>query len=76
MSLLGLRLQGPMLKTFDNEPFTTRNLTKDQLYGWKSRAQRRGTAAAVQVHSPMKDKYAIEPPCTPYIPSAKGMAEN
>jgi hypothetical protein len=77
MSLLTLRLQRPMLRGFGNDPFTTRNLAQDQLYGWKSRAHRNGTAATVLVRSPMKDKcYAIEPPCTPYIPSAKGMADH
>ena len=77
MSLLTLRLQRPMLRGFSNEPFTTRNLAQVQLYGWKSRAHRNGTSATVLVRSPMKDKcYAIEPPCTPYIPSAKGMADH
>ena len=77
MSLLTLRLQRPMLRGFSNDPFKTRNLAQDQLYGWKSRANRNGTAATVLVRSPMKDKcYAIEPPCTPYIPSEKGMADN
>jgi hypothetical protein len=77
MSLLTLRLQRPMLRGFGNDPFTTRNIAQDQLYGWKSRAHRNGPAATVLVRSPMKDKcYAIEPPCTPYIPSAKGMADH
>lgn len=77
MSLLTLRLQRPMLRGFSNEPFKTRNLAQVQLYGWKSRAHRNGTSATVLVRSPMKDKcYAIEPPCTPYIPSAKGMADH
>jgi len=77
MSLLALRLQRPMLRGFGTDPFTTRNLAQDQLYGWKSRANRNGTAATVLVRSPMKNKcYAIEPPCTPYIPSAKGMADH
>jgi hypothetical protein len=77
MSLLSLRLQRSMLRGFGNNPFTTRNLAQDQLYGWKSRARSSGTADTVQVRSPMNDKcYAIEPPCTPYIPSAKGMADH
>ena len=77
MSLLTLRLQRPMLRGFGNDPFTTRNLAQDQLYGWKSRARRNGTAANVLVRSPVKDKcYAIEPPCTPYIPSARGIADH
>jgi hypothetical protein len=76
MSLLALRLQRPMLKSFGNDHFTTRNLTENQLYGWKSRAQRRRDAT-IQVRSPLRDKcYSIEPPCTPYIPSAKGMADH
>jgi hypothetical protein len=77
MSLLSLRLQRPMLRSFGNDPFTTRNLTQEKLYGWKSRAQRRGPNASVQVRSPLKDKcYAIEPPCTPYLPSANGKADD
>jgi hypothetical protein len=77
MSLLSLRLQRPMLRSFGGEPFTTRNLTQEKLYGWKSRAQRRGADASVEVRSPLKDKcYAIEPPCTPYLPSANGKADD
>lgn len=77
ISLLSLRLQRPMLRSFGDDPFTTRNLTQGKLYGWKSRAQRSGPNASVQVRSPLKDKcYAIEPPCTPYLPSANGKADD
>jgi hypothetical protein len=77
MALLSLRLQRPMLRSFGDDPFTTRNLTQEKLYGWKSRAQRSGPNASVQVRSPLKDKcYAIEPPCTPYLPSANGKADH
>jgi hypothetical protein len=76
MLLLSLRLHQSMLRSFGKDPFYTKNLVQDQLYGWKSRASRSGTADTVRVRSPMSDKcYAIEPPCTPYIPSAKGMAD-
>lgn len=76
MTLMGLRLQRSLLKATGPEPYTIRSLSRDQLHGWRSRAEPIDAQSRIPVRSPQRDKcWSIQPPCTPYIPSAEGKSK-
>ncbi|MCT0208866.1 hypothetical protein [Synechococcus sp. CS-1332] len=76
MSLLSVRLQRSLLKATGPEQYSIRSLSKNQLYGWHSRHESAADSKGIQVRSPKKDKcWSIQPPCTPYLPSAEGKSK-
>lgn len=76
MSLLSVRLQRSLLKSTGPDPYSVRSLSKDQLYGWHSRHESSADSKGIPVRSPRKDKcWSIQPPCTPYLPSAEGKSK-
>lgn len=76
MSLLSIRFQRPLLKSTGPEPYSVRSVPNHQLYGWHSRQESAADSKGIPIRSPRKDKcWSIQPPCTPYLPSAEGKSK-
>ncbi len=76
MSLVGLRLQRSLLKSTGVETYSIKTLSRNQLHGWQSRYEAHEHNKGISVRSPREDKcWSIQPPCTPYLPSAQGKSK-
>lgn len=76
MSLLSIRLQRPLLKSTGPEPYSVRSVPHNRLFGWHSRQESAADSKGIPIRSPRKDKcWSIQPPCTPYLPSAEGKSK-
>ncbi|MBW4532255.1 MAG: hypothetical protein KME02_16350 [Aphanothece saxicola GSE-SYN-MK-01-06B] len=76
MSLLSARFQRSLLKSTGSEFYSVRFLPDNRLHGWHARQEPTADSKGIPVRSPRKDKcWSIQPPCTPYLPSAEGKSK-